>query len=380
MGKQHPFGEKLGDGGVGPIKTASNPTPRDAAPPIQLDRWYRVGRHPDANAANDLAIAATQGALYRPKQVFCSPCRLINAGVTGPIRWRFSFRTGAYHHALLVAAVVLPNSGILALYNHSAKLSIYSDTAEATLVVSETFSRGSNPHGTAWSGSSMDWADVRPITKLVTGLSPDTAYYAKWEDVDYGILQSASVVDLQSLTENNDGYPAANHTAMSPVVDDVRRNIASMVSSLWKKNAAHLLNWTVDDGTGAPVTITSSTATNIVDGSSTSVSAATPGFYLDLTDCDRLSQASTGVPCVMKVFAKWTKNASPNAAGGTILLKDSGGATVASITDGWSSATPVWVSVSFNMDAVNDKYDITYNSDAGGGSFAVYAISIYMYE
>jgi hypothetical protein len=374
------YGGRLDAGSVGPRKVNSNPATPLACQPIPLGRFFRNGRHPDANAMNMMGQAATQAALFRSKCIFNGASRMdasaiiSSAGAGDRERWRFAFRTSPFTHALYVVAIMgAPTQNHAS--NTYTRLDVFSDTAEATVVATYNLTYGAGPTGTT---TANGFPYLKTITGYLDGLTVDTDYYAAFTDVDSGRILSAMVCELPSLSENNSGYPAMNLCALTPVVDTFRENLATLTESLWKKAGATVLTWSVNDGT-APVTRTSATPANVLDTSVTTVSAASPGWTADLSYCDRLSQ-STGVPCQVRVFGKWTKNASPSAAGGTVLIKNSTGTTLGSITDGWSSATPVWVSTTATIPATSDKIDIQINSDAGNGEFAVYAVSIWQQD
>jgi hypothetical protein len=373
------YGGRLDPGSVGGMKVPTNPAPKSASAPLQLDRFWRNGRHPDANAANMVAEAATQSALYRGKQIFNGASRMDTAGIISSFgagdraRWRFAFHLSPYAHCLYFHAVIAAPTTSYTSNTH-ARIDIFSDTAETTVVSTRDLIYGASPIG---SSTAEGFPYLREVTGYLDGLTVDTDYYGAVYDVDGGRILSLMVCEMNSFTENNAGYPAMNLSVMSPVVDATRENIASIVRNVWTKGASTVFTWSRNDGT-SPVTITGTTPVNLLDTAVTAVSAASPGWTVDLSNHDRLSQASTGVPVVIKIFGAWVQNASPNASGGDVLLKDSGGTTIASVTNGWSSATPAWVTISDYLPASSGKYDVMINSDASGsGSLSVYAISVY---
>jgi hypothetical protein len=375
------YGGVLGDNAVGDRQVPQMPASKTAAAPLQADRWARNGLHPDAALINGMNEACNAAVLFRSRQIFCSYAR-INAAL-GTVssadrdRWRFAFHTGPYCHALFAIVSMIPTDGgpTLASQPTSNKLIVYSDTAEAVTVVTQTFTYGSHPHG----GTGSDTVtDIRVAMNFIEGVSPDTDYYAKFVDVNYGRIQSATVFELQSLTEESDGYASQNNTAMSPIVSAYRQTLAPRIRNLWRRGSAQVLNWTADDPTGgihAPPSIISATATNIIDGTSTTVSASTPGYTLVMNNKDRLSQSS-GIPCVMKAYGKM----SAGSTAGVLQLKDSTGAVIASIGSGAFTSVAGWhSSAAFNLPATTAKYDIHFKSD-GAATFTLYAVSIYQYE
>jgi len=318
--------------------------------------------------------ATNQGALHRTKEYFSCVGKIIEplntAGTSDRARWRFAFRTGPYLHACYAVVCMVPTSNDL-LYstnNTQSKLIIYSDTAETTAVATSVFTYGTHPLGT--SGDNYSWQHVKVIHGYIDGLSANTQYYAKFVDMNGGILQSACVFELQSMTENFSGYLSQNITAQTEIYDVYRQNVTTLQKNLWKQSGAKVLNWTRDDGT-SPRTVTPLTPTNLID-TSTTYGAAIPGFTLEMTGKARLSQTS-GVPVTMKVYA------SNSGGGGKVNLRDSNGSSVLEVS---VSGAAAWSSVTGNLPASSAKYYLTANADLGDGSdpISVYAVSIYEYD
>lgn len=364
------YGEKILPANCVSITVPANPTPQGALPPIQLDKHFRNGLPPSANAQNAMHAATMQALLYRSKEMFGHPGWIqgvpTSYGAGDRVRWRFAGRTGAYSHAVGVVAVMVPQSSGDDV-NAYSRLDLYSDATETTLIASRKFFFGANPSSTTT--ALPQW---REFITLIDGIPPDTTIYGRFTDVDYGRLLCASVFDLQSATEGTDGYLTQNMSAMTPITDIDTSIPADITRNLWTKGGAKVLTWSVNSGTA--ITTTSSTAKNVIDVTSTAVSSSTPGYTLDMTNKARSSQTS-GVPCVMQVFG----HIAGASTGGRVYLKDSGGSTVASIVDQWTSTTPTWKSVAFNLPASVDKYDLQFATVGGvsAAEFSLFAVSIY---
>jgi hypothetical protein len=81
----------------------------------------------------------------------------------------------------------------------------------------------------------------------------------------------------------------------------------------------------------------------------------------------------------MKAFGSWAAGGG-GVTGGSVFIKDSGGSTIASIADAWG-ATPSWISsAAFNWPASSGKVDLQFSRGAVGGTFSLYAISVFPYE
>jgi hypothetical protein len=376
MTRARPFGVPILRGDLAARLVRANPAPVNTPPPIEWRKFALNGYPASAQFQNKLNEAANQAVTLMPRQLFFVAGR--NSGVVSSTpseraRYRFAFRTGPYHHQLLAFVTMQPPGVAYGGYASYARLKIFSDTAEATAVATVDFYYGPNPGGVDY--VCTGWNYAKTVTLPVDGLSANTNYYACFYD-ELGVrIQTATVIELQSMTQSNSGYLPQSITNDSEVVSTYRANVAAIQKATWKSCGATLLNWTVDDGT-VPLTTTSATATNVIDNSSTTISASTPGFTWDLTGSDRISQGGV-IPCVMNVFASF----SSAALNGAVYLKDSSGATVTSITGAWSSGTGAhWESVAFDLPASADKYDLMFARPSSPGTFSLHSVSIYPYE
>lgn len=371
------LGSSLGPTTVADRLVPSVPTSKAAVAPISYRKYCNNNAAPSAQFVNALHEATNAGALFRTKEYFSCFGRtneaLLVASGSNRARWRFSFRTGPYHHTVVAMFVMVPTSADV-FYGDKAtqgKLTIYSDTAEVTSVGSATVTYGAHPKG--FSGDAWGFEAFKMITAYVDGLSANTDYYGRFEDVNYGRLQSACVFELASLTEGISGYLPQNLTADSEVLSVYREKVAGVQKNLWKQSGAKVLSWSVDDGT-APITRAASTPANLIDTAVTTVSDSSPGFTIDMRGKDRLSQ-TTGVPVTIKVFCSTT-----SAGGaGRIYLKNSAGTEVVKFDGSIPVTTPGWISKTLNLPATVDKYDLQFDNNSLG-TISVYAVSIYEYE
>lgn len=355
-----------------------DPTAKQAVPPIEIDRFFRNGQHPNPIAQNKINEQANAAVLYRSKEVFSGGGALISTdveagntsfGAGDRARWRFAFHTGPYTHSLYCVAVLRPpSSGYTS--NTYARLDIASDAATTTVVGSQTFVFGNEPtNGSA--PYAAGWGSYRVIAGYIDGIAGDTDYYGTFYDVDNGILVCASVFDLQSMTEHTGGYLAQSMTTHTPVLNLHRQLPVDISNALWQKGGAHVLNWGVNDGT-APIGTITTTKTNVIDTTSTGApTAATPGYTLDFTNKDRLNSGGL-VPCVLAAHGKMLAAST----GGRVYLVDSSNNVVASIVDQWTTTTLTWKTTTFNMPASVAKYDLQW-ATAAGTTFYLDAISIY---
>lgn len=367
------YGDRLTKASTGEKRVPSLPSTISAVPPIQLNRWCRNGKSPAAQLLNQQNDSANQAVICRTKEVFRGGATFFDEATSGStgdrIRWRFAFHTGPYAHALGVVVLMRPQD---VGYDTSSyvRLDLSESATESPVDLSQTFVHGLSPLGAT---EARGWQYLQEVTHIIDGVSADTDYYGIFVDVDYARIQAATVFELASMTENT-GYLANNVTAMSSVLDVYRQNLATITRALWRRGGSQVLNWYTGDNNATKITgrlTSSATPKNVVDDSSTSVSAATPGWTLSLTNHDRVSQTS-GVPCVMKAFGSMSAGTA-----GEVYLKDSGGNTIASITNVFTT-TPQWHSTTFNMPATTAKYDIWYAT--ASDDFTLRAVSIYEHE
>jgi hypothetical protein len=338
---------------------------RGVTQPIQGDRWARNGMHPNAQLVNMLDESVNQSVLFRSKEYFSWYGTIIPvfpAGTADEVRWRFAFRSGPYAHAVLAVVAMLPPGGAISTdVSTTCRLDIMN--AAGTIVATETFVYGPNPK---FGGIVPDaWPHYKPLVKVIDGISPDTDYFGVFT-TQGGRLQSACVAELSSLTEAG-GYLPQNLTAQSSVLDVYRKYQIKANNKLWQRGGAKLFNWVSDNGSSsAPLVRASSTDINVIDGTSTAVSASTPGYTFDLRGKAR--EGLTGVPVTIKAYG------SCAFASGLVKLKNSAGVTVATVTlnatvDGWFSTTAT-------LPATVDKYDLHY-AGSGVGNLTLYAVTGY---
>jgi hypothetical protein len=357
------------------------PASRKAQPPIQINRWARNPKHPNADLENQKQEALNQIGMFRTKQVFCGMGNITTFGgvnATAWPRWRFAFHTGPLSHALFVRSV----QGIpLSVTNAYIQFDLYSDAAETVLVSSTTFNYGPNTNN---AGGQLGWQNMRVLDQYID-VVPDTDYYVVVRNAGSARNLSMAVVELASMTENNAGYLAQNITAQGSILDVYREKQAGLIKSLWKRGGSQVLNWTTEPGNLFPAgsgpapnfdwKVTSSTTPkNILDLTTTSApSASTPGWTIDMTGKARLMQ-TTGVPCVIKAFGKFG-----SGTGGVVTLRDSSNTVLVTLNGAWGT-TASWKSTTFNLPASAGKYDIYFNSSTAGTDFSLWAVSIFEYE
>ncbi len=374
---KNPYGAPIAAGSVGTKQVAQNPAGKAASAPIEVYRHARNGKAPDAWLINQFAEAANQSILYRGKEVFSASGYVgllggeipSSNGAGDRIRWRWAFHTGVYHSKLLVVMIMHPqDSGFT--YNSRARIDIYSSaTYGGSPVGTATFNHGANPGGTTIIGG---LSYLKASQQYIEGLSPDTTYYGIAYDVDNGRMVSCSVAELQSMTEEADGYMAQNLTAETPILGVYRENLSDIIYNQWRRGAAQVFNFTIEEP-GAIRQVSSSTPNNVINQAVATYGAQYPGYTLDMTGKARLSQSVTGVPIRFCAYVD-----VPAANTGVVTLRDSSGTAIVTLTQ--AGAYTGWVTGTGVLPASEAKYYITHHRSAGAGDITTYAVSCYEYE
>lgn len=339
-------------------------TTQYAKPPLEPFQWAKNGQYPDSFLQNELADLGNKIALYRGKEIFRYYSHSLATG--GPntderVRWRFAFRASPYCNAIGAVAWMAqtdPESDTFGVYS---RLRIQ-DSTPTTLGDAE-FHYGY----AATASANLDV--LSPVFQLLTnsGSIADpvagTEYFGTVSDFQGRIV----AISVFEMSINNTAPFTEGYAQGTPILDTDRQTLTAGARLLWKQGAAHLMNWTVDIA-GTPRTRSSGTFVNAIDNSSTAISAASPGFTLDLRNRSTVRRGT--VPVTFRVYGS-----AAAGTGGRVHLMDSSSTSVAFIdnitTAGWYSATA-------NLPATLAKYDLMYAGD-GTNVFSFMHASLYQY-
>jgi hypothetical protein len=128
--------------------------------------------------------------------------------------------------------------------------------------------------------------------------------------------------------------------------------------------------WSADViGSSKEISVTWSTYTNIWDGTSTTVTATTPGWRVQPQYRGRID--SNNVPVVFTALLAQT-----SGTGGALRLRDSSGTicTISGFTD------YVWAQATGNLDASSNLQKIDVQGSTTSGTMIVLALGLYQYE
>lgn len=275
-------------------------------------------------------------------------------------QWRMYFRAGHGAESIYVRLLLAPADNAAAAAP-SVTVQLYNPV---TLLAGLSFSRNIG----VIDASAADVPDDFIDSNGTLAVTDDTAYGLDFNTVDYARIVAATVWEIATrpVDDTVDGAVDPRYSLADPILDYKARAMAQGQTELLSSNRHHLISWS-SYGTSA-ITNATSTYKNILDGTSTTVTAATPGWYVQNQYCNTLSR--TGVPCVFAVWASATLN------GGLVQLTDG----TNTLTTG-NVTTAGWYTVAGTIPAAAaTKYDVHAKGDAGGGAITVSAFALLEYE
>jgi hypothetical protein len=363
-----------------PAATSIDPAPRQMA---------RNGLHPTASYAHRLRAIANNLARYRTKQVACF------APFTGPswadahpssrVRWRSYFHSSPYVSELRVVLSVFRQDFTDAFGppTNPAYVVVECRTTAGTLVGSLTLSGGPAPSQFpddflfGPENIFYRFGVLLDATGVPAAIPASTDLQLTITEQNYALVLGCAIFEESSAADTANGYVDPTVHVSTPITSNARKDVADILRAVWTHGGGHLISWSrLLDSTGAynPFTIASGASpTNVVDGTSTAVNAASPGFTLDLSNNLRLVNpgGSPGVTISMAVYGKCT-----SAGNGVVRLFRSG--TVGIVTASGFATTLGWVVASgFALSSV-DKFDILASTAAG--TLTVEAASVWIQD
>ena len=342
--------------------------PRSAHKALQTNAYLRNGLYPNAHATAPLMDDTNRILQFRCKEVaaFARPISGIGALVVWRAKYHSSTQVSQLWARLVIARYYndgVPSEpyGSVKIYNAAVQIG-YGD-----------FTYGSSPALVTDTPAFFGVATI-PIRTLaaydtILVVPVDTDLEIMVSGLDNGRLVACDIYEVTKAADTTNGYVSPGINGGAPIYDNHRGDIVPLLREAWKNNAGHLFNWSSHTDATAPTNAVGGSL-NIIDGSS-SVSAASPGWTLDLTNRSTVRRAADGVPCIMHVYAKTTGTT------GSILLKNSAGTTLATCTT--TSPTAAWLSSgAFFLPATVAKYDVTHTVTAGVTT--TYAVSVMQWE
>lgn len=335
------------------------------SPPERINemRWAKNGRIPQAALSNKLADAVNYLLLRRRKCYFSSHgdlSNLIHAGSGVVSRWSFRCHAGSLSRRFRIAYMMARdnNGGGAQSYMQFTAVPVGGGATITRLIhFGATGPTAPTPNDLLHEFSVGDVA--------TDDLVPDTTYECEISDVDYGRTVAVCVYDQAMAADTDNGYVPNSMAVGGPIYDEHRQRICELAVNAWDYQGAHIYNYVGESTVFAAPT----TPVNIIDGTSTAVSAATPGFTADLRYKASLGQAGVNV-----VFA--AKGYSSSGSDGEVWLKDSTGAAVLKVLA--IGTTPGWFTATGTLPATLAKYDVHAYDPTG--SLTITGVSLYEHK
>lgn len=327
------------------------------SPSLQSQQYGRNGQVAPAIAATAIARATNQMLRLCGKELFVSPPGITaasSAGVGPTSIWRSYIHTSPRCARIRwYMSLQRPSSGS-------------TGDPRAILELQDTGGSVLDDATVYWGyGTAVNTSTWREFTGTID-VDGDTDYLLHFAVADNGRLANALVIEESEEPDVGNGYIADSYSAASKIYDDLRAGVQDALYDQYRRGKAVVLDW---QGTVANSTTTDK---NIIDGSSTSVSASTPGFTLDMSKKARLKDSSTGVNCKVKAYGF-----VDSGSNGFVYVKNSAGTVLATVT-GFGVAGS-WRSADLVLPATKAKYDIMIDN-SGGVNFQLNALKIYEYE
>lgn len=341
--------------------------PYGARKPLLSKLVFRNGLYPEAGRHSFVAEEANRVARYCTKSWhFTSPLLAVPAaGGASRTRWRAFIHTSPHCRYAYVRFLSLPSN------NAGHPISRVSFTVSGDIAPSAT---ADHAPGGITDDDGLDTISIGQQRTMsgfsLVDLTANTDYEIQVDDIDNARTLAVSIFEVSLAPDTDNGYAQSTFVAGQDILDVHREQLTVMERLLWKRSAAPLITWSCDGDSDAYV----ATGTkNVIDGTSTTVTTATPGWTIDCRYRTTVRRASSGVPVIFRAYAKTA------ATTGAVYLKNSSGTILA--TCALSSATAAWVSSgAFYLPATLAKYDIHGAVLTGLGNTTVYAASLYQHE
>ena len=346
----------------------------NAPPRIGLNQYARNGLSPIAEFQNIISERVGYAVRVRAKMVWRSAGHLYSAGASvipassasERTRWRFPMHAAPYARTLCVRMWQARTAESTSCYSR-----LRLTNAAGTLIGDATRYYGSsgtyNDTPNHFGDSTLGLLDT---DGELVDLPAGEACFGTFADFANARLVAACVWEIAHDPNTDEGYPDVNAGSGSPIYDKDRFDVARMANAQWSRGAQPL--WCYSSDTDATArTRAVAGYINLIDNSSTAVSAATPGVQLDLRYRTTLSRSALGVPVRFVVYAA-------NTAGtGEVRILNSAGATL--LTSAISGTTATWYTTNGYLPAADAKYDAHFGGNATG-TLTVYAFGIYEYD
>jgi hypothetical protein len=314
------------------------------------------------------------------KKQIQSKCQFINTlevaavvaemgGVSLVTPWPFYFRTGENVVGLRFY-VGLVDTDFATAADPNVVITI-SLAADASVVATTTLNNnGRDAPATGWE----TLRHTNLAIQTLEGLDANTEYYVDIESND-GIRIMYLMAHEVSDAHADDGVAGivdpTKFLTEGPIYDEHVTDLLDAGDKHWRHGGCHYLTWNPDYWNGGdPVTAT--TYTNVIDGTSTAYSSATPGVVLAAEHHGHAASSTAGPGVRIAVKAERT------AGAGSLSVRLYNGADSIEITGITTGGVGDWYVASQNIPDGIDKWDIQAKVTAG--TFDLEAVCVFAYE
>lgn len=284
--------------------------------------------------------------------------------------WPTRFRTGEATTGLRVVGGILPTDYAVATGSPSLVVDVRdtSGSGHGSSVVSQAFYTNART-----ASATVVPDEVTYFSGILRGLSANTEYQLHNYITEGCRPLFLSVVELDSRHADDTVSAVCDpgpFTAEAPVYDLHFSDLVTANNSLWRHNGAQLATWCVDGDEDTAAAWSATSYTNLIDGSSTSVSASTPGFNLFTQYHNTLSRTTVPVKACFKV--------SRSSGTGTCDVRFTDGTNSIEVT-GLTGAGTQWGTVTGTIPTqAGTKWDL--QARVSSGSWIVRAAVLFEYE
>lgn len=330
------------------------------------------GATPRASFLRRAADGMNTVATYH-KKLLLARCQNIadleSGGAPTLFRNHFYFRTGENTVGVRVHLGVT-DTDYGAAANPHCVARIY-EAAGGTLVVAKTINyNGRKAIANPW--EILNRTNV--VRADLVGLDSNTEYFFELvvEDGARPVYMAAhEVAELHADDAVTGVVDPSKFLTDGPIYDEHVQDLLDAGDKHWRHGGCHYLSWGPDFG-AVPLAWTATSFTNLMDGASTSRTAATPGVTLAAQYHGHAKTAAAGPGARMAVLAIRT------AGSGSLDVRLTDGTATMAVTGITTGGVGDWYVANVNIPAAISKWDP--QAKVTSGTFDIYAVSLFAYE
>jgi len=332
------------------------------------------GRQPSPVTLRTLADGLNTVALYQTKLLAMRGQWLAtydDGGAGGTSVWPFYFRSGEGRRGVRFVLGLIDSSTSAT----SPHVDITIRDRSGATVASGSVYHNARDSGTPWDGNSV-LNRTHLATKDLVGLSADTEYTVEIEAQDYIAIAFMCALEIGAAHADdsiNGIVDPSKFVVGGPIYDEHWQDLLDAGSRHWRHSGCHYLSWAGDWGATSLPVASYGSYTNVIDGTSTTVSAATPGVVLASENHHTATtDPAVGSPVKMAVKARRT------VGSGSLSVRLNDGTNVISVTGITTGGVDDWYTVTATLPSSLNKWDI--QAVVTSGTFELDAVCLFAYS